>query len=181
MLGTLKLTPVRLASPAPKHPRPVVLDDDLRTPLTSRLLRNLAEGNGRPPLLLAATPHHAADISEWSRRREMLTHAGAEVALVDADGQGQLTWAAIRAKLQELQLHSVMVEGGAAVINNLLAAHAAGQTQIQTALITVSPKAIGPKGLGYSATLPLDGGASNNLTYTEALELTPDRVVALRG
>lgn len=172
---------MRLPDAPPHTPRPVILDDELLTPLSSRLLQNAANGTGRAPLILAACPVHAADIAEWHRRRESLTHAGAEVVLIETEGRRQLAWSAIRTKLREMHLFSVMVEGGATVIDSLLAANAKQPGMIQAALITVAPTPIGEEGTGYTTALPLDGGEASGLRYCDALELTPDRVVALKS
>ncbi|KAI3617442.1 hypothetical protein CBS9595_003351 [Malassezia furfur] len=172
---------VRLGSAPKKHPRPVVLDNELRTPLSSRLIRNAADGTGRAPLLLAAQPHHAADVADWHRRREALTHAGAEVVLVEAGAEDKLTWPAIRATLEEHHLFSVMVEGGAQVIDSLLAANAEQPGMVQSVIVTVGAKPIGEDGITYTTPLPLNGGEKGGLTFAEALELAPDRIVALRS
>lgn len=173
--------PVRLGSATNKHPRPVVLDNELQTPLSSQLIRNATNGSGRVPLILAARPHHAADVADWHRRREMLTHAGAEVALVESETDDKLTWPAIRATLHDHHLFSVMVEGGATVIDSLLAANAEQPGMVQSVIVTVGAKPIGADGVSYTTPLPLDGGEKSGLKFAEALELAPDRIVALRS
>ncbi|KAI3624455.1 hypothetical protein GLX27_003247 [Malassezia furfur] len=172
---------VRLGSATNKHPRPVVLDNELQTPLSSQLIRNATNGSGRVPLILAARPHHAADVADWHRRREMLTHAGAEVALVESETDDKLTWPAIRATLHDHHLFSVMVEGGATVIDSLLAANAEQPGMVQSVIVTVGAKPIGADGVSYTTPLPLDGGEKSGLKFAEALELAPDRIVALRS
>ncbi|WFD43959.1 hypothetical protein MPSI1_002624 [Malassezia psittaci] len=172
---------VRLGPSNGKNPRPVVLDDQLLTPLSSRLIQNLANAKGSAPLLLAAVPNHAADLSEWHRRRELLIHAGAEVCLIEADENGNLTWSAICAKLHDLQLDSVMVEGGATVIDSILRANTKQPGIIQSAIVTISPNTIGPQGIGYETELPLKGGDGSGLVFDADIQLGPDRVAALRG
>lgn len=171
----------RLA-PEPAHnPRPVVLDDALRMPLDCRLLKNAADGSGRTPLILAMYPVNAADVAEWNRRREVLTHAGAEVAIVESETEGILTWDAILTRLQQFHLFSIMVEGGATVIDSLLTAHATNPPKVQAAIVTISPNPLGTDAYGYKTSLPLAGGEASALQYAETLELDGDRVVALRG
>jgi riboflavin biosynthesis pyrimidine reductase len=65
-------------------PRPVILDTDLRLPLTCKLLKNYAAGSGRQPWLVTRTPASSSiNAQEWNYRRSSLEEAGARVILVE--------------------------------------------------------------------------------------------------
>jgi len=98
---------------AGQQPQPVVLDTHLRLPLDCALLRH-----PRPPLL--ATTGGASP-----QRRQELEAAGARVLDVPADSQGLVDLPALLDRLGQLGIDSVMVEGGARVITNLLHARLA--------------------------------------------------------
>lgn len=144
-------------------PRPVVLDSTLRTPPTCKVLQR-----GARPLVLAAAPRAGDDA--WGARRAALERAGAVVELVDADEHG-LAWRGIRAALHAHGLGSVMVEGGAGVIDSALQAHAREPT-VDVVIVTVAPVDVGEQGYGYTARLR-DAPA---WVRAETHELAPDTV-----
>uniref|UniRef100_A0A7S4VUF0 GTP cyclohydrolase II n=1 Tax=Alexandrium monilatum TaxID=311494 RepID=A0A7S4VUF0_9DINO len=104
---------VRVADAGPS-PRPVVLDSHLRLPLGCRLLTHHAAG-GRPPVLVLCTEEAEA------ARADALRAAGAIVLRCRAESHGRVCLSAAWARLAEVGVRSVMVEGGAEVIGGLLA------------------------------------------------------------
>lgn len=101
----------------------VVLDSRLRTPVEARVLRSTSQS----PLLI--TTSLATDA-----RREELTRAGAEVLRVSADPRGVALPAALQ-KLRARGVTSVMVEGGADVLDSFFAADL-----IDFLVVTISPQ-----------------------------------------
>ncbi|PWY97886.1 bacterial bifunctional deaminase-reductase [Testicularia cyperi] len=140
----------RLLSPplaVDRLPRPVVLDSMLRMPITSKLIRNYAEGNGRQPLVFCSA---SADPSLQTG----LEALGVEVVRVrEARAEGQrptLDWHKILERLHRLGIRRLMIEGGASVIDSLMD----NQTLVDALLVTVAPTTVGPDGFGFSAPLP---------------------------
>lgn len=90
------------------NPTPIILDSNLRTPPTARILHD------KPPIIFHA-PGAAAD------RKAILRSEGAQIIEIPLERQGRLNgWAALNA-LRGAGLQRVMVEGGAAVISYVLA------------------------------------------------------------
>ena len=145
-IGTLladdpRLT-VRLAEGG--NPQPIILDTHLRTPLSARLITQ-------------------SDLSPWiinakdnrSNRIEALKSAGATPLPCDTARDGKIDLHALMALLAEMQVSSIMVEGGAKVITSFVHSRLIDQF-----IITVSPRLVG--GLPVIAS---DGLAMNtNLT-----------------
>ncbi|MCO5565824.1 hypothetical protein L7F22_019499 [Adiantum nelumboides] len=149
-------------------PRPIVIDSKLRTPLDCKLLNNARQGTGKRPLIITSSNAEEAKV-------KALHEAGAEVIKVTTDSNGHLSWPDLLTTLrQEHQIESVMVEGGATVIESLLSAHAK-QPLINELIVTVAPNNVGEKGLSYKApkwvtdqTLPKDNN-KNSLANTNSL------------
>lgn len=144
--------------PVPDLPRPIVLDSALRTPLTSKLLRNYANRTGRQPLLIcskdAPVDHQVA-----------LQRAGAQVIRLDTTVHGSgLDWGAVLSRVKAAGVQRLMVEGGAAIIDSL----SQQQQLLDTLLVTIAPINVGTDGLGYSASLPRDNNPTSWILRNEA-------------
>jgi GTP cyclohydrolase II len=109
-----------------RTPQPIILDSQLRFPLDAKMLNN-----PRPPWIAAATPIDAA-------RREQLEAAGAQVLAVPPNSQGQVDLPALLAQLRQRGIERLMVEGGASVITNFLAAQLADRI-----VLTIAPVLVG--------------------------------------
>jgi GTP cyclohydrolase II len=109
-----------------KSPQPVVADSRLRFPLDANLLCHPL-----PPLIV--TSEHAD-----RGRQKALEMAGARVLRVPANAQGQVSLPALLERLAELQIHSLMVEGGARVITSLLR-----ERMVDHLVLTVAPRFVG--------------------------------------
>ncbi|MEN3355784.1 MAG: cyclohydrolase [Betaproteobacteria bacterium] len=107
-------------------PQPIVLDSALRFPERARLLRHLT----RKPIIIT-TDKAPAD----SARR--LQDKGARIFRVGQE-QGRVDLRAALKLLRSLDLRSVMVEGGATVINGILA-----RQLVDYCVLTITPKLIG--------------------------------------
>ena len=109
------------------NPQPVVLDTHLRTPLNARLVTQ-------------------SDLSPWiinakdnrSNRIEVLKNAGATPLPCVTGRDGKIDLHALMAMLAEMQINSIMVEGGARVITSFVHSRLIDQF-----IITVSPRLVG--------------------------------------
>lgn len=107
-------------------PQPIIVDSRLRFPPWAKLMR----GERRP--WIATT--EAAD----SRRQAALEAAGARVFRLPAAPNGMVDLAALLSHLARLHIRSVMVEGGATIISNFLAAHL-----VDRLVLTIAPMILG--------------------------------------
>jgi diaminohydroxyphosphoribosylaminopyrimidine deaminase/5-amino-6-(5-phosphoribosylamino)uracil reductase len=117
---------VRLAGQNRRHPLRVVLDSHLRTPPGARLL--VIDGN-----VLILTSADSAD------RAEVLAQAGASVEIVPGS-DGLLELPAVLARLAELEVNEVLVEGGPTLAGQLITEFLADEL-----LLYVAPKLLGPQ------------------------------------
>ena len=116
---------VRLAEGS--NPQPIILDTHLRTPLSARLVTQ-------------------SDLSPWiinarnnrSNRVEALKNAGATPFPCVTGRGGKIDLHALMTMLAEMQVNSIMVEGGAKVITSFVHSRLIDQF-----IITVSPRLVG--------------------------------------
>ncbi len=108
------------------NPQPVILDSHLRTPPAANLFHADAA-----PWIFTADPVDPD-------RRAQLEAQGAQIFVVPVGDDQKLDLAAVLSKLGDLATRSVMVEGGAEIIQTFLAHHLADQT-----VITVAPLFVG--------------------------------------
>lgn len=116
-----------------EHPQPVVLDSSLRTPLAARLL------SGPIAPWLFCTQRAAP------QAQAVLEAAGAQVER--QPGAGRVDLPALLARLSELRIRSLMVEGGGEIINSFLEAGLADR-----AMLTIAP--VNPGGYTLRGALP---------------------------
>jgi 3,4-dihydroxy 2-butanone 4-phosphate synthase/GTP cyclohydrolase II len=108
------------------HPQPIVLDSRLRFPEHARLLRQ----DARRPIIIT-TPKASAD------RARLLEKRGARVFTV-REHAGRVDLIAALRLLHGLDIRSVMVEGGAIVIDSILASDL-----VDYCVLTITPRIIG--------------------------------------
>lgn len=120
-------------------PRPVVLDSKLRFKPDCKLLKNFREGTGRRPWIITSRGSF-----DPLKHRE-LANAGARVFITDSV-DGSLSVDSILFTLRQQGIRSVMVEGGAQIINSFLRAKVA-----HSLVITVAPTLVGKEGVSYDA------------------------------
>ena len=118
------------------NPRPIVLDSRLRIPERAKLF---AHPDRRP--LILATP--AATPSRIERLRAL----GATVEIMPADERGRVDLPAALRHVASLGVNTLMVEGGATVIDSFL-----GRRLVDYCVITVAPRLVfgGLKPMGAS-------------------------------
>ena len=135
-IGTLLADDPRLSvrlSPG-TTPRPVVVDSQLRFPLSARLL-----AEGRRPIIATTTTASAA-------RQTALEMAGARVVRMPASTTEKVDLTALLAWLRGQGYASLMVEGGATMITEFLR-----QGLVDRLVVTVAPVLVG--GLNAVASL----------------------------
>lgn len=139
------------------QPRPVIIDPGARWILTpdSKVLATVQEGKGRGPWVIIA-PGFAIDPA----RLEMLKYYGGKyLGLTDFDKRWRLRWEAILKALAAEGIRSVMIEGGAMIINDLLLPEHA--PFISSVVVTKAPVYLGRGGLVVCpAAKPLEAGAT---------------------
>ena len=116
---------VRLAEGS--NPQPIVLDTHLRTPVSARLVRQ----SDLSPWIIKSQDNH-------SDQMEVLKNAGATPLPCATSRDGKIDLHALMAILDEKQVNSIMVEGGAKVITSFVNAELIDQF-----IITVSPRLVG--------------------------------------
>lgn len=146
---TVRLVPGR-------DPQPIVLDSTLRTPLTARLL-----DHPRKPWILTTERSNPA-----VRRR--LSERGAEIIPLPADATGRVSLPAALDALRARGVRSVMVEGGAQVLESFVATHLA-----HYAVITLAPRLVG----GLHAFHASANGALPRLAHVAYTQAGDDLIV----
>lgn len=110
-----------------RQPQPVVLDSHLRLPSDAALFENPE----RPPWIATV---ESSQNSRW----QVLEARGAVLFSLTPDAQGKVSWFELLPLLYERGIRSLMIEGGARVIQSLLEAKLADQ-----AVITIAPRFVG--------------------------------------
>lgn len=113
-----------------ENPQPVILDSRLRFPIFSRMLQQ----SPRPPWIFTLPESDPA-------RMRTLENAGARIfrtARSGASANGKVELGQVLARLKELQVKSILVEGGAQVITSFLASRLIDQF-----IITIAPVLVG--------------------------------------
>lgn len=134
------------------QPRPVIIDPGARWILTpqSKILTTVQEGKGKGPWIVIA-PGFAMDPA----RLELLKHHGGKyLGLTDFDKAWRLRWEAILKALAAEGIKSVMIEGGGAVINDLLQPEYT--PLITSVIITKAPTYLGKGGVVVSPPARID-------------------------
>ncbi|KAF8140509.1 dihydrofolate reductase-like domain-containing protein [Boletus edulis] len=152
-----------------KSPRPVVLDAYLRLRTDCKLLKNYRDGKGQQPWVFCASDPESA-CAERLARKSALEAAGAVVYEIPCVS-GLLSILGLLRKLHECDIRSVMVEGGASVINTFMnqASQPRGPGEppvVDTLIVTVAPTIVGDDGLGYTV-----GVSGDKLSVSDHLVL----------
>ncbi|KAG9314141.1 dihydrofolate reductase-like domain-containing protein [Chiua virens] len=150
-----------------RSPRPVILDSYLRLHTDCKLLKNYNDGQGQQPWVFCASDPDSACAGRGARKAA-LEAAGAVVYELLCDS-GFLSIDSLLRKLYELDIRSVMVEGGASVIGTFIN-HASKPRRpsespvVDTLVVTVAPTLVGNGGMGYA--VGISGDTLNNPKFT---------------
>ena len=145
-----------------KNPQPVILDTQLRIPADAKLIQR-------------------SDLSPWivsaknipKSRKKALECAGATVLPCEIGADGKINLFALMDLLNELEINSVMVEGGARVITSFVNSRLVDQF-----IITITPKLIG--GLQVIDTPGIETVPYLRLGYVEYQHLGEDLIIWAR-
>ncbi|OTB08113.1 hypothetical protein M426DRAFT_19260 [Hypoxylon sp. CI-4A] len=131
-----------------KHqPRPIVIDPKLRWNFTSRskVMQLAQKGRGLAPYIVTTVPHPP------EAKRKLLEDLGGKFIILTEQRKGSETegdserpdfdWRSILAAVRHEGLRSIMVEGGAGVINTLLA-HGNSHL-VDSVIVTIAPTWLG--------------------------------------
>lgn len=121
------------------QPRPIVVDPKGRWEFSaqSKVLKLASEGKGKAPWILSKRGF--AD-----ERKRLLESVGGKV--LEFDGAGtSIPWSEILRRLNEEAVKSIMIEGGGAVINDLLAP--ANIDLVDSIIVTIAPVWLGKGGV----------------------------------
>ncbi len=109
-----------------KNPQPVVLDSRLRFPLFSKLLRQ------------EVLPWIMTNNEAESDRQVALEQLGAKIYRLPSGDNGGIEIKTVLQRLGEMNINSVMVEGGAQIIASFLGYHLVDQI-----IVTIAPVLVG--------------------------------------
>ncbi|EPQ60287.1 dihydrofolate reductase [Gloeophyllum trabeum ATCC 11539] len=158
-------------------PRPVILDAHLRLRPDCKLLKNYQASNGRRPWVFCL-PTGSQD-EGFIARAETLRNAGARIFEVPGDGES-LSLPAVLTVLYDNWIESVMVEGGAKVINSFLNL-AREEDVVDTLIVTQAPVRLGEDAVGYGTNILAGGGAAlPDMVHVATAKMGPDNVVAFK-
>ncbi|KAI0308343.1 dihydrofolate reductase-like domain-containing protein [Multifurca ochricompacta] len=174
------------------HPRPLILDPHLRLSPTCKLVINAAKSAGVAPWVISARPpkidgffaneDDGERLQQWEARRDVLQAAGVTVILVEPETIHpdlppvtlNLPLPAVLRTLREKGIRSIMVEGGARVIQSFLST-ASGRL-VDALIVTTAPVLVGRDGIGYGDGL----GQVSGTRYLTTELLGRDTVVGLK-
>lgn len=138
------------------QPRPVVIDPTARWDFSeeSKLFQLCRQGRGRAPWIVTALPEPPVE------KRLLLEKYGGQFILLpmrtmEHSNRHHIDWNDLLLKLRSNGLQSVMIEGGAQVINSLLAPEY--MSLIDSVIITIAPTWLGQGGVVVSPDRRFDG------------------------
>ncbi|KAJ4381512.1 2,5-diamino-6-(ribosylamino)-4(3H)-pyrimidinone 5'-phosphate reductase [Didymella sp. IMI 355093] len=123
------------------QPRPVVIDPQARWQWSaeSKVIKLAREGKGRAPWVFTM-----GDVDEEGKK--VLESVGGEVVVAGAQPSSRrMSWGYILNELERRDMESVMIEGGGAVINDLLAPR--NVRFADTVIVTIAPVWLGKGGV----------------------------------
>lgn len=154
-------------SPANSTIRPIVIDPTFRWQLTedSRVINTAKQGLGLAPFVIVRKGQRGIEA-----KKNILEKYGGKILELDTDKNGQISWLSIFKLLKNEGIQSVMVEGGAVIINTLLEE----PSLIDSLIVTIGPVYLGKKGVEVS---PSSKASLTNMAWWTG---TQDSVLAAR-
>ncbi|KAJ9210092.1 hypothetical protein DTO166G4_8282 [Paecilomyces variotii] len=141
------------------QPRPIIIDPSARWEFTeeAKILKLVKEGRGRAPYIV--TGKHSPPV----KQKEILEEHGGKYLTMDITtteaGAHRFDWTVLLEKLKKEGLNSVMIEGGAVIINSLL--DPSSQALIDSVIITIAPTWLGRGGVVVSPERRYDSGGNS--------------------
>jgi 2,5-diamino-6-(ribosylamino)-4(3H)-pyrimidinone 5'-phosphate reductase len=130
------------------QPRPIILDPAARWEFTEdhKIFQLAKQGRGKAPYII--TNRNAVP----GQKGSLLEECGGKFIALDTtitnDGKHELEWKNILKALQVEGLNSVMIEGGAAVVNSLMLPE--NMSFISSVIVTIAPTWLGKGGVVVS-------------------------------
>ncbi|EDO00264.1 hypothetical protein SS1G_14134 [Sclerotinia sclerotiorum 1980 UF-70] len=124
------------------QPRPVIIDPKGRWEFgkESKIFGLVKDGKGKAPWIITA--QQESKIS--SQKRNLLDAAGGKFLFVTTDETGKFSWCDILRALRDEDIESLMIEGGAGIINDMLAR---SHNLISSIIVTIAPVWLGKGGV----------------------------------
>lgn len=134
------------------QPRPIVIDPQARWQWSaeSKVIKLAKEGKGRAPWVFTM-------IEVDEERTRTLESVGGEVIVAGAQPSSRMSWRYVLDELERRAVKSVMIEGGGAVINDLLAPVNIGF--VDTVIVTIAPVWLGKGGVQVCPSEREEGGS----------------------
>ncbi|KAK9390700.1 dihydrofolate reductase-like domain-containing protein [Lipomyces mesembrius] len=146
-------------------PRPIIIDPTFRCKIEirSKAMMAAASLEGKEPWILVSAEWRNSVSHSDLVHIQSIERMGARVIPViglQSDNRNE-SWAAILKSLKELGIHSLMVEGGARVINDLLCTsvddiNGTKVSPVDVVIITIAPVYLGKNGVEVSPASALD-------------------------
>ena len=149
------------------QPRPVVIDPRGRWQCTaeSKVLRLAREGKGKAPWIFTMVP-----IDE--KKRHLLESVGGEVIVAGPQPSARrLSWGYVLDELERRDIESVMIEGGGAVINDLLSPR--NIRFVDTVIVTIAPVWLGKGGVQVCPDKREEDGAKLSVARLKDVKWVP--------
>jgi len=159
-------------------PIPIVMDRRCRLPIDCKLIKNYSTGGGRQPWVV----YSRTDDDEVLKRKEKLEAAGARTIESADNGKWPRLCQVLRAGLRKfpavagvlhalhsLGIRSLMVEGGAQIIDAF-----ARSGLVDRLVVTVAPVVVGSGGIGYTLDLA-------RLSFQASEGMGIDHVISFRS
>jgi 2,5-diamino-6-(ribosylamino)-4(3H)-pyrimidinone 5'-phosphate reductase len=131
---------------------------------------------GRRPWIICV--NHSEGETTMTERKKALEDAGARIIEIPPssvqDPNSHLSLPVILKSLNDLGIRSLMVEGGARIIESFFAAP---ENIVDALIITVAPLLVGSDGVGYQCKYPVLSDSNKQEVHTELIGR--DTVVAL--
>lgn len=125
------------------QPRPIVVDPISRWKVSSesKVVRLAKEKKGKEPWVITN-----GDVR--MEKREVLEECGGGFICVETNSEGKMEWSDILKVLKSKGLNSVMIEGGANVINSLMLPE--NIKLVSSVIVTIAPTWLGKGGVVVS-------------------------------
>ena len=149
-----------------RQPRPVVIDPELRWDVRASKVAQLARlQQGKMPWLVH-TPHagERVPLHEFCRYIVVTDECTQPDSIQGPTDRKHFNWLTILQKLKAEGIESVMIEGGATVISNLLSL----PDLVNSVIVTIAPTWLGQGGVTVSPTARTEAGGRVNAASLQA-------------
>ncbi|CAG8480329.1 370_t:CDS:2 [Cetraspora pellucida] len=143
------------------QPRPIILDSQLRFPLSSKVLLQSKTNGYKSPLIFTSYKHD-------SDKRKLLEQEGAVIVPIESNKNGQLSIPHVLSILclPPFSISRLMVEGGAKIIKSFLKIN-----MVDLLIVTIAPVFVGANGI-----LAIDENSTNSQIEEEVNDDLPKLV-----